>query len=326
MIYKIKEFIIRRLRFPRSGIIYRIGRALYKKMVVASDKKLEKKMSAARSILRHNDNIVSITIDRNSGSIYQFPHGKFRYSDYDNPEDLLGSIIRSGSHNYDEDSELFSKLIKSGDTVMDIGANFGWYTMDFARLNAPNGLVFAFEPTPEAYRNLTENVRLNGLDSPPRVISINSAVGGEKGKTKIYIPRKLGSAFATLNPSTIKKDFVDLEATEVYKTTLDEFLATSANAPKHIDFIKCDVEGAELEVIKGARKTLSGEHPPLLYVEVNENKNRSDGIFATMKNLGYDAYYLENNRLKPFEQKTDIIFRDILFAKDDAKIKHLISR
>jgi FkbM family methyltransferase len=110
--------------------------------------------------------------------------------------------------------------------------------------------VYAFEPDPDNFRILKENLRLNKLENA--VIPIELGVGKEKGS---FYLTKAGAGSAVVERKS--KD-----AVKVKVTTIDEFV--EENKIKKVDFIKMDIEGAEFDALKGAVKTIKRDKPDLL--------------------------------------------------------------
>ena len=139
-------------------------------------------------------------------------------------------------------------------TIVDIGAQYGWYCGLLAQQN-PAAAVFAFEPDPQSYECLCRN--LGALPNLTlRDEAVSSAVG--IGRLAIAPARGLNSIVRQVG-ATI----------HVKQTTLDEFCHRSACGP--IDLIKCDVEGAEIQVLSGARDLIQQRTAPIWMIEVVED-------------------------------------------------------
>jgi FkbM family methyltransferase len=126
-------------------------------------------------------------------------------------------------------------------TIVDLGASVGVFSV-YAAVLAPCSTVYAYEPSPEAFRLLNENVRLNGLSN--RVRTFDLAVGGATGRRVLHTGGE-GLFFPTTvarGPSTAQVD--------VACTTLAEILAS--NDLRRVDLLKLDVEGAEYELLRAA--------------------------------------------------------------------------
>ena len=154
------------------------------------------------------------------------------------------SLFRKGVYE-DYTTEVFKNLIKPNMTVVDIGANIGYYTLIAGRLA---GKVYAFEPEPHNYDLLVKNVAINNYKN---IVTIQKAVSYRSGKTRFYIDK------VNLGGHSFAQDTILERAgcLEVEAITLDEFFENAFH-DSGIDIIKMDVEGAEGLVIEGAEKIL----------------------------------------------------------------------
>jgi FkbM family methyltransferase len=145
-------------------------------------------------------------------------------------------------------TELFKQRIRSGMIVIDIGANFGYYTLLAARLLRGTGRVIAFEPDPRNFELLLNNVRINGYAN---VVAIRRAVSNKNGKLKLFLDGlNLGMHSLSEKNVSRKAGFVEVDA-----LCLDDYLESVLSVQK-VDLMKIDVEGAEGLVIGGAAGTL----------------------------------------------------------------------
>jgi FkbM family methyltransferase len=152
---------------------------------------------------------------------------------------------------------------KKGDTVIDIGAAFGLYTITSSKQVDPNGKVIAIEAHPDSFEMLKRNIKLNGLTN---VIPLNYAVYSRKMKVKIY-------SNYTIMSETIHEEKVKEKFAEVNADTLDNILEQNGIRQERINWIKIDVEGAEVEVLKGAYNTLTNSKDIALYIEIHSQNN-----------------------------------------------------
>lgn len=141
------------------------------------------------------------------------------------------------------ETKLASRLIKKGMTVIDIGANLGYYTLIFSSLAGKEGKVYAFEPDPSNYRLLKKNIEANGFRN---AIAVKKAVSSKSGKLGFYLSEEHRGDHRSYDPGGKRKKIT------VSCVSIDEF------AKKKIrpDFIKIDVQGAEFQVMKGMSRTL----------------------------------------------------------------------
>ncbi len=124
-----------------------------------------------------------------------------------------------------ETARLFKEVIRPGDTVVDIGANVGFFSLLAARLVGTAGRVYAFEPEPQNFALLTKNIALNGYT---HVVAYRKAVWRRAGLVKLYLSNALDTGAHTLRPKHATRYFDqdrDGHAIEVECVVLDAFLA-----------------------------------------------------------------------------------------------------
>ncbi len=200
--------------------------------------------------------------------------------------DLVYWPIYTGLGYEPEATHVMRRLLRAGDVVVDVGANFGWYATLFAQLVA-SGRIYAFEPVPDTYARLLENLALN--DMTGKVTAVQAAVSDAAGSCPIYTFER-GSAYASL--STLGE--ARYRTVEVPKLTLDAWLSSAGVG--RVDFLKCDTEGSELMVLKGARGLLASAGAPMIFIELNEETYRAfgytkDDVRELLGGYGYDRYY-----------------------------------
>ena len=165
-----------------------------------------------------------------------------------------------------QQSALFERTLKPGDTVFDVGAHAGYYTLLASRLVGPEGHVFAFEPNPRNLACLRRHVRLNRCDN---VTVVEAAVARHTGAMRFDTSRGSGRGRLCADG-----------AAEVATVSLDQFAEERGIVPS---LIKIDVEGSEVEVLEGARRLLAG-CPPLV-LSVHHGLGRA--CSALLLPLGY---------------------------------------
>ena len=170
-----------------------------------------------------------------------------------------------------EETQVIMKSVSEGQVVVDAGANYGWYTTLLSQLVGCTGSVHAFEAMPSTARSLKENCRLNKCKN----VTINQrALGDRLGATLIYDHIGHASGDASLFP--IERCKGQSYTCEIQ--TLDDYFDKAGIS--RCDFIKCDVEGAELLFLKGARTVLARYKPKVL-LEINPaslTRSGTDGV------------------------------------------------
>jgi FkbM family methyltransferase len=160
----------------------------------------------------------------------------------------------------------------------DIGANIGIHTLLLSRLVGPHGQVYAFEPVPELYRRLCENVGLN--PSLPAARPVRLALGDRKGTAAFYTGHHAGAGhLAASGPETGDRILVDT-------SVLDDFVYGDHHAPP--GFMKIDVEGAEGSVLAGAEQVLSSARP-IVMVDLH-SPSQDLAVGQSLTRAGYVAY------------------------------------
>jgi FkbM family methyltransferase len=171
--------------------------------------------------------------------------------------------------------------LRSGDTVVDVGANFGLHSLFAGRLVGASGHVYSFEPVPANLRLLRRHIRLNDFEQ--RVEVIPSAVSNSgDASVQFFLPSEDVAVTASLKAEGAAR------AISVPNCRLDDWAGPAQIAPR---LIKIDVEGAELEVLRGALNLLERCHP-LLLIEVHGFAlpgfgATPDDLIAFLARLGY---------------------------------------
>ena len=210
-------------------------------------------------------------------------------------------------------TKIYRNLIESGDTVLDIGANFGWFTAQFAHWTGTTGQVHAFEPVPFIFDLASETVRLNHLDSVVRLNQL--ALGRASGTITVRTYAGLPHGHATV---------ADLDRPDAIEhtcplTTLDEYC--DANSVGAIQFMKVDVEGFEPDVFAGGRCTLSSSNAPIVAFEVNgtclrARSLRSVDVIEELRRAGYSNFFSFSTRTGIRRLESDLFeYGDCIAAK-----------
>jgi FkbM family methyltransferase len=194
---------------------------------------------------------------------------------------------------YDEryEARMIRKLLERGEVFWDVGANIGYFTLLAAATLQHTGQVQAFEPGREAYTRLQENIALN----PYRNISThNLAVTDREGAATLYLPTETADGRASLYAVDGQSD-----RTQTCRTVSLDALAGSQGLARP-DFIKIDVEGAELLALRGAARILE-ESRPLLLVELKGGTLAAAGtgkheIQELLSGYGYLAAFAHRRR------------------------------
>lgn len=186
-----------------------------------------------------------------------------------------------------------------GRVAVDVGAHAGNWALNLARRVGPSGLVLAYEALPHYGRALSLSIRLLRVRNI-RVRAI--AVGERDGKTALRW-RSEDNELLTGRTHIQPGENASSSVAEVKMATLDHDLSSQGIQPSDVGFVKIDVEGAEVQVLRGAANILRVGHPAV-YLEVEppwlERMGHSAAdIFETMKYHGYRPFLVSNSDLIP---------------------------
>ncbi len=181
---------------------------------------------------------------------------------------LMIAALEAGQFYEPEVSYFFTNVLQPGDTVVDVGAHIGYFSLLAGRCVGPEGKVFAFEPEPSNYRRLRDHLVQNGLRE---VQSFNVALGASPGEAEMFFnsDNDGGHAFWDVARHELcHRSREDGKRMRVEVVVLDHLLAglPAGEGPR---LIKIDAEGMEYEILKGALRTILGHAVPFIICEVN---------------------------------------------------------
>lgn len=185
--------------------------------------------------------------------------------------------------------ETFLAEIRPGDTIFDIGANIGLYTLPSALKLRGSGSVHAFEPVPLWFRRLRENIRLNRLSSLDHVFSYNVGLSDKDEICELVMKGLQGSGMGSITAKYTGQ--LDRRKTVVIPVKLvrgDDFLLKEKVPGPNI--VKIDVEGAELAVLEGLNKSLQYSACRFILCEVHPQfmVGAPEGVEKLLKEYGFD--------------------------------------
>lgn len=220
----------------------------------------------------------------------------------------MGWDIRSKTW-WEPELELVDRVVREGDTVIDIGANYGLWAYHMSRAVGRTGKVWSFEPIPFTARTFRLIARALGFAD--NVELVNVGCGEEAGRVEFTVPVQSGIAIsAGLVHMAGRRDqrpgkeiharFDQTKNVECDVVALDEFLPRL----ERVSLLKCDIEGADLFAMRGARRLLE-EHKPVVVIEITpwflEGFGLTVGdVYGFFEGLGYRCYrYDDGGRLVP---------------------------
>ncbi|MFW6129531.1 MAG: FkbM family methyltransferase [Atribacterota bacterium] len=179
----------------------------------------------------------------------------------------------------------FRKYIKDCEVFLDIGANIGYYTLIAAEEMKKDGIIYAVEPSDENIELLKKNIFANGYGKMVKIHKL--AFSDKKGEVNYFVS-SMSNLNTTYNSELVhKKQVPFLKRYKVKSTTVDKFLEDN----KKPEFIKMDIEGAEVDVIKGMKKTLRAKKKIILFIEIHPqlltDTSLMQDLLRTLKKNGF---------------------------------------
>jgi FkbM family methyltransferase len=196
------------------------------------------------------------------------------------------------------------RRVQPGMVVIDVGANFGYYTLLLADLVGSSGYTFAIEPNPLVSTLLRQSVALNGFNS--RTSIVEAAAGASLvGQVLLYSPHgEYKNARIIESPHLVNVGEGTLQ--QVRQMPIDEIVAT---VPA-VDFLKIDAEGAEESIIEGMHRCLD-HHKPSIIIEFNATRGKQPekmlqrllSIYNTVSYLDFNSELVRTTEMDLVSQR-----------------------
>ena len=192
------------------------------------------------------------------------------------------------------------QTVKSGDTVFDIGAHKGGYLYHMMKKAGPTGRLVGFEPQSNLFTYLTE---MKNLFHWHHVTLEPVALSDVKGEVTLFIPSENESGASSPGASIVQHKLSDGNGSKetVNTETLDAY-CTQHHLTPH--FLKIDIEGNELNVLKGGIEILKSSHPKIL-IEIEERhvgKEQVQETFSFLENLGFKGRFIRGTEYHPLSE------------------------
>ncbi len=173
-------------------------------------------------------------------------------------------------------TQFFARYLKPGMNVIDVGANFGYYTLLFADAVGPSGSVIAVEPNPDTLTLLRETVALNGIQSRTQILP--HALGARRGRAWLFAPEGEPKNAQLVAHAEIPGG----RTVEVETLTVDDM---TRGGPK-IDLVKIDAEGAEMDIVAGMGQLIARDRPAIA-LEFNAARYAAPADFLNLLLASY---------------------------------------
>jgi FkbM family methyltransferase len=219
-----------------------------------------------------------------------------------------------------DESQMMYNLIEDGFTIFDIGANIGWYSIGITK--AKNNIkIFAFEPILKTYKNLLANIELNKSQN---IQTFNMGLHKEKTQLIFYFYPEISGNASSVNLSTESNP----EIIKCDVDTMDNFIKEQ-NVTK-LDFIKIDIEGAELFAFEGGINTIK-KFKPIVFTEMLRKWSAKFGyhpnkIIEIFNKINYNCFVVKENRLEIIKEMNEETVETNFFFLHKEKHSEQISK
>jgi FkbM family methyltransferase len=204
---------------------------------------------------------------------------------------LVNDVLMISEMYEPEVSKVFTP--EEGSIVLDVGAYIGYWSLHASKAVGSKGRVIAVEPNPESFSILSMNVKRNSLNN---ITAVNSAAGATDDDVTFYISSHDPTASTIL--STMAESYYRSRRIKVHMITLDSL--TQRLGIEKVDWIKIDIEGAELEALRGCKETIKRSANLKIILETDNEKVihylRELGLSVAPLNLA--NYYLAQQLTK----------------------------
>jgi FkbM family methyltransferase len=219
------------------------------------------------------------------------------------PDDVFFDLYFFGTYESFE-TQVMNSILRPGDTMFDIGSNFGWFSIHALAAVGSSGSVYAFEPQDELCEEVKANASRNGFaDAIGRQLVIQNCAVGEKNGEVIF-PSSRGRSHALMSLYNFGEKELANGGVAHKVIILDTFLSNLPQSLAPPRFVKCDVEGAEMSVLKGGASFFSSPQKPVLLIEVNLSAADSaswkpESMVAFLESCGYTDFIFMSYAQKP---------------------------
>jgi FkbM family methyltransferase len=217
-------------------------------------------------------------------AFHQLPGVPFRMSLEPTFRGVGSLAVFSLGRAYEPVLSYLPRLVNPGDTCIDCGANQGIYSLCLAMLVGNTGHVIAVEPQPYATRRIRLSALYNGFD---QIVVVEAAISDLPGFADLHIFDELVSAGLNRTGGQVLR---------VKTTSIDHL--SEVFSLKKISFIKLDVEGAELDALRGAKRVIARDKPAIIFELIGDPYGeKPNDLWLELVSLGYRIFCLRNNEL-----------------------------
>ena len=250
--------------------------------------------------------IQKMIVMENKIGIHDF--GKFKMVLSNEDTDISPQIRKFGWYEDEKfETAVFEKHLKKDMSVLDLGANIGFYSLLARSIVGQNGRVFSFEPFPENIWLLRKSISENHFTN---VFTSQTAVSDKSGTSVLYLSPDACSEHSMLDLD-FKSDDKHKKDINVQAVSVDDYFEKNCLDTK-IDFIKMDIEGSEFRALNGMKKTLSENPTIMMMTEFWPNGFKKDNkdpqeFLEELSDMGFEIYHIDSQSSKLEKKRPDEI-------------------
>ncbi len=213
-----------------------------------------------------------------------------------NTKDIIGWKIFFFGEYENDTNKILELYLKQDDIVLEAGANIGSETLLISKI-LNKGTIYCFEPNPYSFERLKINISINELKN---VYAYDYALGEADNEIKFHIYPK---GFCNSGMSSKYMETSITHEITVIQKTVDTFV--HENNITKLDFIKMDIQGAEIDLLNGASETLK-RFKPTIFTEACEPYNDTKQLYEILVSLGYDVFLIKNLTTEKFNSVNEV--------------------
>lgn len=228
-------------------------------------------------------------------------------------------MFNMGSYEKNE-ADMCLSLIEPGFTIFDVGANVGWFSLIILK-NIPNIYLYSFEPIPQTFENFSRNIAING-NLP--VKKYNFGFYSDDTALTLYYDSECSGKTSAANLADVEVSEVSCMFKKMDSFVKDENI-------KALDFVKCDVEGAEYFVFQGGLETIK-KFKPIIFSEMLRKWSAKfdyhpNDIISFLSKIGYLCFVIRDGKLVKFTlMDENTVETNFVFLHEEKHAQHIINK
>jgi FkbM family methyltransferase len=218
-----------------------------------------------------------------------------------NDHDFARQVKYLGNYSTESlETRVFSKYLKPGMRVLDLGANIGYYTLLASIKVGKNGKIIAFEPSPQNLKLIKASLKKNSISN---VVVVEAAVSDFVGRSSFHLSPYYNSEHSLFDYHYSSGNLNNTDVITIDVTTVDKILGELSDF--RVDLIKMDIEGSESNALKGMKKMLEENEHLVLITEFwpkgfENAKNDPKDFLKKLEECNFKIHYIDETKDKVY--------------------------